>query len=143
MTLKIKPVRTERNRTKRERLKMWGKIVAVAIIVFLGIASRQSNASEEIDVEKDVYLFLHGRTDLREKVINSLVTYGFSREKITMATSEKVGNVGDYMAMLWKPPEPDHIKIQKITQVEKTEPEKIKGLWRGVAREDIDTILLE
>jgi len=143
VTLKIKPVRTERNRTKRERLKMWGKIVAVAIIVFLGIASRQSNASEEIDVEKDVYLFLHGRTDLREKVINSLVTYGFSREKITMATSEKVGNVGDYMAMLWKPPEPDHIKIQKITQVEKTEPEKIKGLWRGVAREDIDTILLE
>ncbi|MBE7547908.1 MAG: hypothetical protein H3C64_07430 [Candidatus Kuenenia stuttgartiensis] len=107
------------------------------------MASRQSNASEEIDVEKDVYLFLHGRTDLREKVINSLVTYGFSREKITMATSEKVGNVGDYMAMLWKPPEPDHIKIQKITQVEKTEPEKIKGLWRGVAREDIDTILLE
>lgn len=143
MTLKIKPVRTERNRTKCERLKMWGKIVAVAIIVFLGIASRQSNASEEIDVQKDVYLFLHGRTDLREKAVSSLVTYGFSREKITMATPEKVGNVGDYMAMLWKPPEPDHIKIQKITKVEKTEPEKIKGLWRGVAREDIDTIPLE
>ena len=63
MTLEIKPVRTERKGTKCERLKMWGKIVAVAIIVFLGIASRQSNASEEIDVQKDVYLFLHGRTE--------------------------------------------------------------------------------
>ena len=143
MTLEIKPVRTERKGTKCERLKMWGKIVAVAIIVFLGIASRQSNASEEIDVQKDVYLFLHGKTDLQEKAVSALVTYGFSREKITMATPEKVGNIGDYMAMLWKPPEPDHIKIQKITKVEKTAPEEIKGLWRGVAREDIDTIPLE
>ncbi|MCF6149755.1 MAG: hypothetical protein E3K37_13960 [Candidatus Kuenenia sp.] len=112
-------------------------------MLLLGFTVRQSSASAEIDAQKDVYLFLHGRADLKEKAVNALLTCGFSKEKITIATPEKVGNVGDYMAMLWKPPAPDHIKLQKITKVEETEPEKIKGLWKGVSREDIDTIPLE
>ena len=120
-----------------------GKIIAVAIILLWGLALQQVVSAAEIDVQKDVYLFLHDRNDLQEKAVNALVTYGFLKEKITLATPEKVGNVGDYMAMLWKPPAPDHIKIQRITRVEKTEPEEIKGLWRGVSREDIDSIPLK
>lgn len=119
------------------------KIIAVAIIILLGLALRQGASAAEIDVQKDVYLFLHGQTDLQEKAVKALVTYGFLKEKITVATPEKIGNVGDYMAMLWKPPEPDHIKIQRITKVEETEPEEIKGRWRGVSREDIDSIPLK
>lgn len=143
MTHLKKPVCTEIKKRKHEKLKLWGKIMMVAIIVLSGFAVQQSNASAEIDAQKDVYLFLHGRTELREKAVNALVIYGFPKEKITLATPEKVGSVGDYMAMLWKPPEPDHIKLQRITGVEKTEPEKIKGLWKGVTREDIDTIPLD
>ena len=120
-----------------------GKIIAVAIILLWGLALRQVASAAEIDVQKDIYLFLHGKADLQEKAINALVAYGFLKEKITLATPEKTGNVGDYMAMLWKPPEPDHIKIQRITRVEKTEPEEIKGLWRGVSREDIGSIPLK
>jgi hypothetical protein len=119
------------------------RIIAVAIIILLGLALQQGDSAAEIDVQKDVYLFLHGRTDLQEKAVNALVTYGFLKEKIILATPDKVGNVGDYMAMLWKPPEPDHIKIQRITKVEETEPEEIKGRWRGVSREDIDSIPLK
>ncbi len=118
-------------------------MVAITITILLGLALRQGASAEEIDAQKDVYLFLHGRTDLQEKTVNALVTYGFLKEKITLATPNKVGNVGDYMAMLWKPPEPDHIKIQRITRVEKTEPEEITGLWRGVSREDIDSVPLK
>ena len=120
-----------------------GEIIAIAIIILWGFALRQVAFAAEIDLQKDVYLFLHDRNDLQEKAVKALVTYGFLKEKITLATPEKVGNVGDYMAMLWKPPEPDHIKIQRITRVEKTEPEEIKGLWRGVSREDIDSIPLK
>jgi len=120
-----------------------GGIIAVAIIILWGLALRQVASAAEIDLQKDVYLFLHDRNDLQEKAVTALVTYGFLKEKITLATPEKVGNVGDYMAMLWKPPAPDHIKIQRITRVEKTEPEEIKGLWRGVSREDIDSIPLK
>lgn len=119
------------------------EIIAVAIIILLGLALQQGVSAAEIDVQKDVYLFLHGQTDLQEKAVKALVTYGFLKEKITVATPEKIGNVGDYMAMLWKPPEPDHIKIQRITKVEETEPEEIKGRWRGVSREDIDSIPLK
>jgi predicted metalloprotease len=96
----------------------------------------------EIDAQKNVYLFLHGKMDLREKAVNALVSKGFSKEKITMALPTKVGNVGDYMAMLWMPPNPDHIKIQQITKVEKVEPEGMIGLWKGVSKEDIEAVPL-
>ena len=96
----------------------------------------------EIDTQKDVYLFLHGKMDMREKAVNALVSKGFSQEKITMALPNKVGNVGDYMAMLWMPPNPDHIKVQQITKVEQVEPEGMIGLWKGVSKDDIDTIPL-
>jgi len=96
----------------------------------------------DIDTQKDVYLFLHGKMDLREKAMNALSTKGFLAEKITMALPNKVGNVGDYMAMLWMPPNPDHIKIQLITKVEEVEPEGMVGLWKGVSKDDIDTIPL-
>lgn len=97
----------------------------------------------EIDTQKDVYLFLHGKMDMREKAVTALVSKGFSQEKITMAMPNKVGNVGDYMAMLWMPPNPDHIKVQQITKVEQVEPEGMIGLWKGVSKDDIDTIPLE
>jgi len=96
----------------------------------------------EIDAQKNVYLFLHGKMDLREKAVNALVSKGFSKEKITMALPTKVGDVGDYMAMLWMPPNPDHIKIQQITKVEKVEPEGMIGLWKGVSKEDIEAVPL-
>jgi len=96
----------------------------------------------EIDTQKDVYLFLHGRMDLKEKAMNALTTKGFSTDKVIMASPNKVGNIGDYMAMLWMPPNPDHVKIQKITKVEEVEPEGMIGLWKGVSKDDVDTIQL-
>jgi len=96
----------------------------------------------EIDTQKDVYLFLHGKMDLKEKATNALTSKGFSADKITMALPTKVGSVGDYMAMLWMPPNPDHVKIQQITKVEHVEPEGMIGLWKGVSKDDIDTVPL-
>ncbi len=93
----------------------------------------------EIDNQKEIYLFLHGRMDLKDKAMNALTAKGFAAEKVIMALPDKVGNVGDYMAMLWMPPNPDHIKIQQITKVEEVEPEGMIGLWKGVSKDDIDT----
>ena len=97
----------------------------------------------DIDSSKDVYLFLHGRMDLKEKATNALTSKGFSAYKITMALPNKVGEVGDYMAMLWMPPNPDHVKIQQITKVEAVEPEGMIGLWKGVSKDDLFEIPLE
>ena len=96
----------------------------------------------EIDQGKDVYLFLHGRMDLQQKSVDALVSNGVSKDKIIMAMPNKVGSEGDYMAMLWMPPNPDHIKIQKITKIEPVEPEGVIGLWKGVSKEDLFEIKL-
>ncbi len=97
----------------------------------------------EIDASKDVYLFTHGKMDLQEKATNALVAKGFSKDKVIMALPNKVGQIGDYMAMLWMPPNPDHIKIQQITKVEEVEPEGMIGLWKGVSKDDLFTVPLE
>ena len=95
-----------------------------------------------IDSQRHVYLFLHGRMDLHQKAIAALSAGGFDRDRVVMASPDKTGDVGDYMAMLWMPPNPDHIKIQKITHVEQVEPEGMIGLWRGVSKDDLFTIPL-
>ena len=97
----------------------------------------------EIDTQKDIYLFLHGRMDLRETAENALIAKGFSKDKITMALPSKTGQVGDYMAMLWRPPTPDQIKIQQITKVEEVEPEGMIGLWKGVSQDDVEASPLQ
>ncbi len=97
----------------------------------------------EIDAQKEIYLFLHGRMDLKEKAMNALTAKGFAGDKVIMALPDKVGNVGDYMAMLWMPPNPDHIKIQQITKVEEVESSDVTGKWKGVSKDDIDSIPLE
>lgn len=96
----------------------------------------------QVDVQKTVYLFVHGRMDLMEKSVNALIGKGFSKDKIVSALPNKVGEIGDYMAMLWMPPNPDHIKIQKITKVEPVEPQGMIGLWKGVSKEDLFTVPL-
>jgi len=94
----------------------------------------------DIDTTKNIYLFTHGREDLIEKSTNALVSNGFSKDKIIMADPAKAGEVDDYMAMLWMPPNPDHIKIQKIMKVESAEPTGMIGVWAGVSKEDVFTI---
>ncbi len=96
----------------------------------------------EIDSQKEIYLFLHGKMDLEEKAMNALSAKGYANNKVIMALPNKVGNVGDYMAMLWMPPNPDHIKIQQITKVEEVEPDDVTGLWKGVSKDDIESIPL-
>ena len=97
----------------------------------------------EIDKDKDMYLFLHGKMDLQQKSVDALVSNGISKDKIILAMPDKVGKEGDYMAMLWTPPNPDHIKIQKITKIERIEPDDMIGLWKGVSKDDLFEIKLE
>ncbi len=122
---------------------LWGIIAATMVAIIIVAMIEYINNDMKINPQKRVYLFLHGRDDLQEKAETVLVTYGFSKEMIIIASSKNVGKAGDYMAMLWKPPRPDHIKLQKITKVKEVEPDKMFGLWKGVLKRDVDTVLLE
>ena len=94
----------------------------------------------QVDTTRSVYLFTHGRRDLEQSAKAALIANGFAEDKIFSAKPDVVGSIGDYMAMLWMPPTPDHIKIQKITKVESVKPEGMIGLWKGVSKEDLFTI---
>jgi hypothetical protein len=138
----------EKGRIRRDLEKInRGGVMVVGIIIIaviaVVIAAMLEQDDTEIDPQKEVYLFLHGRADLQERAETSLIAYGFQKDKITVASSENVGSVGDYIAMLWRPPRPDHIKIQKITKVKEVGPDKIIGFWRGVSGKVIDIIFLE
>ncbi len=134
-------IRRDIEKIKFGELTVLSAVVLAVIAVLILLMLEQDKI--EINPQKDVYLFLHGSTDLQERAETILVAYGFQKEKIITATSENVGSVGDYMAMLWMPPDPDHIIIQLITGVKEVEPDKIFGLWKGVSNKDIDTISLE
>ncbi len=134
-------VRLVIEKIKFGELTVMSAVVLAVIAVLISLMLEQDKT--EINSQKDVYLFLHGRADLQEKAVTALVAYGFSKEKIITASSKNIGSVGDYMAMLWMPPDPDHIKIQLITEVDEVEPDKMFGLWKGVSNKDIDTISLE
>ncbi len=134
-------IRRDIEKIKFGELTVMSAVVLAVIAVLISLMLEQDKI--EINPQKDVYLFLHGRADLQEKAETVLVAYGFQKEKIITATSENVGSVGDYMAMLWMPPDPDHIIIQLITGVKEVEPDKMFGRWKGVSNKDIDTISLE
>ena len=53
----------------------------------------------EVDSSKKVYLFLHGRMDLHEKMLNSLESNGFQKDNAIMGNPKQAGEVGDYMAV--------------------------------------------
>ena len=133
----------ETEKLKRILFKMGGRILMISIIALSGFALQQQKTNADIDPQKNVYLFLHASMDLEGKSINALVANGFSKEKIIVATPHNVGKVGDYMAMLWLPPTPDHIKIQQITGVVDVKPEGLIGYWKGVSKEELYTIPLE
>ena len=46
------------------------------------------------------------------------------------------------MAMLWMPPNPDHIKIQQITVVDSSVEPGMTGAWAGVSKDDLFTVKL-
>jgi len=130
-------------RMKFEEFKVLWIIIALGSIFYIGVVMDQIQTGAKIDPKKDVYLFLHGRKDLQEEAEGVLITLGFSKEKIIVASSKNVGVAGDYVAMLWRPPRPDQIKIQQITRVKDVEPDKMFGLWKGVLKKDIDSFPLK
>ncbi len=129
-------------RLRFDEYKVLWVIIVIGTIFYIGVVMEQIETGR-IDPEKNVYLFLHGRDDLQEEAENILLSLGFPKENIIVASSKNVGGVGDFMAMLWRPPRPDQIKIQEITEVKDVEPDKMFGLWKGILKKDIDSFPLK
>ena len=59
--------------------------------------------------DKKIHVIVHGIRQNYDKVKSMLVERKLNEEKITMASLEKAGDIGEYVAMTWPPMASLHI----------------------------------
>lgn len=97
-----------------------------------------------IDPDRVVYIIVHGQRQLLDRVKDKLTSKGFNREKMQMASLEKAGSAGEYVAMIWPPMAPKEIVISKITGTngEGSGVGISIGAWSSISQKELDRISL-
>ncbi|MEO9320008.1 MAG: hypothetical protein ABI361_04985 [Nitrososphaera sp.] len=88
----------------------------------------------EIDRTKKVYLIVHGQRQLIEPIKQSL-SAKFSKENMEMASLERAGSPGEYVAMIWPPMAPKEIVVSQITDEKGTG--QGMGAWGAVKQKEL------
>ena len=91
----------------------------------------------QIDSMKKIYIIVHGKRDLLESVKNQLAAAGFAKENMEMASLEKAGNPGEYVAMLWPPMAATDIAVSQIIGPAKEGQSRGMGAWGSVAMKEV------
>ncbi len=68
-----------------------------------------------MNTSKNIHVIVHGQRDLLEKVKTILIEKNFSTDRVIPAKLDKVGEVGEYVAMIWPPMAAKEIIISEIT----------------------------
>lgn len=66
------------------------------------------------DPTKTIYLIIYSRKQLEEKVREKLVFHGFKSEHVQLASPDRAGEPGEYVAMVWHPMSPHEIIVIEI-----------------------------
>ena len=93
-----------------------------------------------IQSDRNVYIIVHGQRQHFDKVKDKLALKGFKREKMQMASLEKAGTPGEYVAMIWPPMAPKEIVLYQITETASADDKKNlqgMGAWSTVGRKEI------
>ena len=92
----------------------------------------------------NVYVIVHGQTNLMTEVIAKLVLKGFKEENIKKARLDMAGNIGDYVAMVWPPGRPQEIIVSQIGEGKTTQSNpSAPGVWQDVQQKELYRIPLE
>jgi hypothetical protein len=90
-----------------------------------------------------VYIIVHGRTALFDKVKDHLQKKGFDAQNMKLASLDEAGKTGEYVAMLWPPWDPKEIILSEITNLpersdqKKPIPPMSLGAWSTVGQREI------
>ena len=132
-------IRRDIENIKPGGLMAMGIIIMAVIAVVIAVVLEQDET--KIDPQKDVYSLPSRKGRPAGKSRDRPRSIWVSEGEGYRGNLRKCWKRGRYyIAMLWRPPRPDHIKIQKITKVKEVEPDQIIGFWRGVSGKIIDTI---
>lgn len=90
----------------------------------------------QIDGTKKVYVIVHGQRNLAEPVKEKLAAAGFKNAE--MASLDKAGSAGEYVAMLWPPMAAKEIMVSVITgPAEPGNNSRGMGAWGSVATKEV------
>jgi len=95
-----------------------------------------------LDPARTIYLIVHGQKQLEDKVREKLVSNGFNSERMQLASLDKAGEPGEYVAMVWPPISPREIVVSEITGKNDGKNQSGMGAWTSIERKDIQRIVL-
>jgi len=95
-----------------------------------------------LDPARTIYLIVHGQKQLEDKVREKLVSNGYKSERMHLASLDKAGEPGEYVAMVWPPISPREIVVSEITGKNDGKNQSGMGAWTSIERKDIQRILL-
>ena len=67
-----------------------------------------------LDNHKKIHVIVHGNRQNYDKVKTMLVEKKLNEEKIAMASLEKAGEIGEYVAMTWPPMAAREVIVSEI-----------------------------
>ena len=67
-----------------------------------------------INNDKKIYVIVHGNRQNYDKVKSILLEKKIKEEKISMASLEKAGEIGEYVAMTWPPMAAREVIVSEI-----------------------------
>ena len=67
-----------------------------------------------INNDKKIYVIVHGDIQNYDKVKSILLEKKLNEEKISMASLEKAGEIGEYVAMTWPPMAAREVIVSEI-----------------------------
>ena len=67
-----------------------------------------------INNDKKIYVIVHGNRQNYDKVKSILLEKKIKEEKISMASLEKAGEIGEYVAMTWPPMAAKEVIVSEI-----------------------------
>lgn len=91
----------------------------------------------QIDATKKIYIIVHGKRDLIEPVKEKLAAAGFSKDNMVLASLEKAGDAGEYVAMLWPPMAANSIAISQIMGPAQQGQSQGMGAWGSVDLKEV------
>lgn len=85
--------------------------------------------------DKKIYVIVHGNRQNFEKVKSMLKEKNFNEENISMASLEKAGEIGEYVAMTWPPMAAKEVIVSEI--VGTNAEGKGMGAWSSIEQKEL------
>jgi len=94
----------------------------------------------ELNNDKKIYVILHGNRQIFENVKSKLLDNNIKEDNISMASLEKAGEIGEYVAMTWPPMGAKEVIISEI--IGKNGKGKGMGAWEPIEQKEMFRISL-